>query len=552
MENKRTSGILLHPTSLPSAYAIGDFGANSYEFIDRMKQGNQTLWQMLPLCPVDQTNSPYQSPSAFAGEPLLIDVVELKELGMLSTEEISSVAINFQGKTDFDLARSIKEPLFEKAFKNLENSTSQFKNGFKSFKKDESSWLDGYVLFMAVKEELIRIRSEKTEEIQKELATFLKESKGILSETTLEDYFYNGVWCSFPKDLRTLESSALKTWTSKLSNRIEYFSFLQYTFSSQWKKLKAYANKNNIKIVGDIPIFVSYDSADVWQNQKDFQLDKKGFPTSVAGVPPDYFSAEGQLWGNPLYNFRNQKKNDFEWWCLRFKKAFEMSDIVRVDHFRGFESYWKVPFGSENAINGTWEKSVGAKFFKTIADKLKMDKLPVIAEDLGVITDEVRALRKATGFPGMAILHFAFGEDKNQGYLPHMINKDTVLYTGTHDNNTTIGWYKNATDIEKDHFRRYMNSSGENASWDLIRLAYASCADCVIIPLQDILNLDENYAMNTPGTVGGNWSFAFNWGMWQLASTEGLCYLTELFSRNLPEVEEVKKEVKKENKKSKK
>lgn len=536
MENKRTSGVLLHPTSLPSAYAIGDFGVSSYEFIDRLKKGKQTLWQILPLCPVDEANSPYQSPSAFAGEPLLIDIVELKNIGLLTEDEVNSAKVGFQGKTDFTMAKNIKYPLFEKAFSRLKESTDSFKKSFKTFKKTESYWLDGYALFMAVKENLVEARKENTDEIKKELNIFIKESKEILPTTDIEGYFYGAAWNTFPKKLRIYDETAVKEWSKTLEERIEYFAFLQFLFSTQWKKLKNYANKNGVQVIGDIPIFVSYDSADVWQNQKEFKLDKKGFPTGVAGVPPDYFSKTGQLWGNPLYNFRNQKKNDYEWWYLRFKKAFEMADVVRVDHFRGFESYWNVPFGSKDATSGSWEKSVGIKFFETMTKRLNMKEMPVIAEDLGVITDEVNKLRKDTKFPGMGILHFAFGDNMNQGYLPHMLNKDTVLYTGTHDNNTTMGWYKNATEIEKDHFRRYMNCSGENASWDLIRLAYASCAECVMIPLQDVLNLDENFAMNTPGTIGGNWSFAFNWDMWEESATEGLAYLSELFGRN----EEVK------------
>lgn len=548
----RTSGILLHPTSLPSSFAIGDFGASSFEFIDRLKDSNQSLWQMLPLCPVDGTNSPYQSPSAFAGEPLLIDVVKLQELGLLTEDELNNSKVDFQGKTNFDLAREKKYPLFKIAYERINNSDNTFKKAFEKFKKSESYWLDGYSLFMAVKEDLIKLRSEKTPEVEKELAQFIKdnykekvkpttdgknetnksENLGSLSKNQLTDYYKSAVWNTFPKDLKNLTETTVKEYKSKLKDRINYFSFLQYLFFSQWSEVKSYANKNGIKIVGDIPFFVSYDSADVWQNQKDFTLDKKGFPTSVAGVPPDYFSKTGQLWGNPLYNFKNQKKNNYEWWYLRFKKSLEMSDIIRVDHFRAFESYWKIPFGSKNAINGVWEKSVGIKFFQTMQERLGKDNLPIIAEDLGIITDEVTALRKATGYDGMSILHFAFGENKENAYLPHMINKDVVLYTGTHDNNTTRGWYKNATEVEKDHFRRYMNSSGENASWDLIRLAFASVANCVIIPLQDVLDLDENYAMNTPGTVGGNWSFAFNWHMWEHEKTEALAYLSELFARN--------------------
>ncbi len=545
MEQKRTSGILLHPTSLPSAYGIGDFGKNSFQFVDVLKKGKQTLWQMLPLCPVDSTDSPYQSPSAFAGEPLLIDLEKLIDLSLLKAEEVDRVKTHDQGKTDYALARKIKRPLFQLAFERFQENEKVFEIEFRAFIKKQAHWLEGYALFMAAKNYFVEERAKNTPEVQKERADFVKACKNVLKADEANNYFNGASWVSFPKELRDFDAKAIVEYKKKFANEYNYYVFLQFLFDMQWTDLKVYANKNNVKIVGDLPIFVSYDSADVWQNQKDFILDKMGFPVGVAGVPPDYFSATGQLWGNPLYNFKNQKKNKFEWWYLRLKKAFEVSDIVRLDHFRGFESFWQVPFGAKDARAGEWVKSAGLPFFKEMEKRFDMEELPIIAEDLGVITEEVQELKKATGFPGMAILQFAFGSNGNVSYLPHMHEQNMVVYTGTHDNNTTKGWYGVAPEDEKDHYRRYMNTGGESPSWDFIRLAFSSTANTVIIPLQDVMDLGSEACMNKPGTATDNWNFNFEWHMLEEGQIQGLAYFSELFGRNQEDKEVAKPKAKK-------
>ncbi|WP_317854796.1 4-alpha-glucanotransferase [Chakrabartyella piscis] len=524
MLTSRTSGILVHPTAFPTAYGIGDFGDSAYQFLEKLEQANQRLWQILPLCPVDYSGSPYQSSSAFAGEPLLISPDLLAKEGWLLEEELNIVKQAPQEFVDYSIAKSIKYPLFLKAFTRF--SEQEPPNSYTEFCAENAHWLEDYTLFSSMKESLQKQRMDS----QSDLSNFLKNEKGHLTKEVLTGYYNAASWCSFPIDLRKRNPLALDKWRKRLKSRILWHTFLQYCFHKQWQDLKAFANERNISIVGDAPIFVAYDSVDVWANQKSFLLDSKGFPKVIAGVPPDYFSEKGQLWGNPLYNWKEQKKNGYAWWMDRIQKAFCDVDILRIDHFRGFEAYWEVAAGAEDAIGGTWKKSVGIDFFHTIEKKL--GKLPIIAEDLGIITEEVKALRLEAGFSGMAILQFAFGGDGTNPYLPYNVNKDTVIYTGTHDNNTTKGWYAFATDKECDHYRRYCNADGSNVTWDMIRLAFASSANTAIIPVQDVLNLDENYRMNMPGTVRGNWSFTFQWDMWNDGQLDGLRYLSDLFARN--------------------
>ncbi|MBO5149709.1 MAG: 4-alpha-glucanotransferase, partial [Anaerotignum sp.] len=324
----------------------------------------------------------------------------------------------------------------------------------------------------------------------------------------------------------------LKKWRKVLAEAIEKEIFLQYVFAKQWQAVKKYANEKGISIIGDAPIFVAYDSADVWANQKLFRLDSKGFPTCVTGVPPDYFSETGQLWGNPHYDWKQHEKTGFAWWLSRIQKTLADVDLLRIDHFRGFEACWEVEFGAEDARGGKWVKAPGEKFFTKLKEVLGED-LPLIAEDLGIITDEVAALREFAGLPGMRILQFAFGEDKNNAYLPHSYDRNTVVYTGTHDNDTTKGWYEAAPEVEKDHYRRYLNVDGSNVAWDFIRLALSSSADMAIIPLQDVLALGTEHRMNIPGTTKGNWGFTFSFEMWWDGFSDGLKYTSELFGRNL-------------------
>lgn len=524
MFESRKSGILLHPSSIPSPFGIGDFGRDAYRFIDELAAAKQTLWQILPLCPVDSGGSPYQSTSAFAGEPLFISVDLLVDEGLLSQNEVEAKKLAAFHRTDYSVARELKMPLLRRAFENFRKE--EYPKAYEEFLEENKGWLEDYALFMAIKAFFI----EKRKEDDKDLLEFNRDTEGFLSEEKVRGYFYSACWCSFPKELRERKAETIVKWRELLTNNIQWECFLQYLFHKQWRVLKSYANENKIQIIGDAPIFVSYDSADVWANQKAFQLNGLGFPTVVAGVPPDYFSETGQLWGNPLYQWKYHEKTGYQWWTSRIRKALEDMDILRIDHFRGFESYWEIPFDAVDAREGQWVKGPGKKLFRRLEKAL--GELPLIAEDLGIITEEVHKLREKTGFPGMRVLQFAFGQDKNHSYLPHSFNQNTVVYTGTHDNNTTLGWYENAAEKEKDHFRRYMNVTGEAPNWDMIRLAFSSPAQLAIIPLQDVLGLGQEYRMNQPGTTEGNWSFAFDWDMWNDGCTEGLKYLSRLFGRN--------------------
>lgn len=524
MFKSRKSGVLVHLSSIPSPFGIGDFGGDAYRLIDKLAAAKQMLWQILPLCPVDGNGSPYQSTSAFAGEPLFIALDLLTEDGLLLEKEVEQAKEVSFVHTDYAAARRLKIPLLQKAFgKFYEN---KIPSDYYEFLEKNKYWLEDYALFMAAKAHLTKIRRQNPEG----LLEFLEEAKDFFTEAKGTAYFQTACWCTFPTELRQRKPQALLEWSEALKNEIQWEYFLQYLFHKEWHALKKYANENDIQIIGDTPIFVSYDSADVWANQKAFQLNSLGFPTVVAGVPPDYFCENGQLWGNPLYQWKYHEKTGYAWWICRIRKALEDVDILRIDHFRGFESYWEVPFHAEDARSGQWVKGPGMKLFRKLEKEL--GTLPLIAEDLGIITEDVHKLREKTGFPGMRVLQFAFGEDTNHPYLPHSYDKNTVVYTGTHDNNTTIGWYENATEKERDHFRRYMNVTGEMPNWDLIRLAFSSPGQMAILPLQDVLGLGGEYRMNMPGTVEGNWSFAFEWDMWNEGCIEGLRYLSALFGRN--------------------
>lgn len=527
MFSKRKSGVLLHPTSLPSPYGIGDLGKAAYTFIDHLAAAGQSLWQVLPLCPADYSGSPYQSCSAFAGYPLLLSPELLAEDGLLTDAELAAAALPPAARVDYAGAAAAKLPLFDRAYQAFRSQEAP--EDYAVFQKQNAFWLEDYALFMALKTYFWEERQKETD--GSGFAVFAAEFDGTeIPAETLRGYYDSACWNSFPQALRRRNANALKKWRGLLAEDVEKEIFLQYMFAKQWGALKAYAAAKHISIIGDAPIFVAYDSADVWANQKLFQLDSKGFPTAVAGVPPDYFSETGQLWGNPLYNWKQHEKTGFAWWTERIRKALADVDILRIDHFRGFESYWAVPFGAEDARGGKWEKAPGLKFFHALEEKL--GKLPLIAEDLGFITDEVRALREDAGFPGMRILQFAFGGDANNPYLPHSFDQNTVVYTGTHDNNTSLGWYESASAEEKDHFRRYMNVSGKDAAWDMIRLAFSSPARLAVVPLQDVLGLGAEHRMNIPGTLGGNWGFSFRFENWSEGNTNGLLYLSRLFGRN--------------------
>lgn len=497
----RSSGILLHPTSLPGPWGIGDLGTAAYQFIDFLADAGQTLWQILPLVPVGFGNSPYQSPSAFAGSPLLISPERLVEEGLLSHEDLERTPRDdFEDdRVNYDAVVRSKQALLLRSFRHFQRSGSQqHKEAFARFNNEHARWLDTYAFFMAI-----------------------KEKHGEMC------------WSDWEPGIARRQPAALQQWRSELAEEIEQQKYWQYLFYSQWGALKAYANSHNVRIVGDAPIFVSYDSADVWANSDLFFLDSAGKPTVVAGVPPDYFSATGQLWGNPLYRWDIMANNGFEWWIHRIKHALSQVDILRLDHFRGFESYWEVPATEETAINGRWVKAPGRELFQAINREL--GTLPIIAEDLGIITKEVAQLRDEFHLPGMKILHFAFGGGGAENpYLPHNYVNNCVVYTGTHDNDTTLGWFQSREDYEREAVQCYLGRDGSDICWELMRLALMSVADICIVPLQDILRLDAEGRMNIPGTAEGNWEWRVRADMLNPGIAEGMRLLTTTYGR-LPE-----------------
>ena len=489
MEQSRASGILLHPTSFPGPHGIGDLGQAAYDFIDFMVGAKQFLWQVLPLGPTGYGDSPYASFSSFAGNPLLINLDKLVEAGDLDETDIANLPDFPVDKVDYGWVIHWKMPLLEKAAYNfLAAPDSERKRDFEAFCAEQAGWLDNYALFMAVKDH------------------FDQKAKQ-------EDVF-GAMWSNYwDKDIALRRPEAVARWTREQAEAIAIRKIWQYYFDQQWTGLRRYANEQGIKIIGDIPIFVAPDSVDVWANRELFFLDEEGQPTVVAGVPPDYFSETGQLWGNPLYNWEALAAQKYQWWIDRIQATLRLVDIMRIDHFRGFEAYWEVPAEEETAINGRWVTAPGIDFFTTVEKML--GELPILAEDLGVITKEVEELRDHFKFPGMKILQFAF-DSKEAGelnatnlFLPHNHGRNAVVYTGTHDNDTTRGWYRDRTPEEKDLIRRYLARPDDDIVWDFIRMAIASAARFAIIPFQDILNLDSNARMNTPSTLGGNWVWRY-------------------------------------------
>ena len=495
--NHRYSGILLHPTSFPSPYGIGDFGKGAYEFVDFLEAAGQHLWQILPLVPITSFgNSPYQGFSVFAGEPLLISPELLQEKRLLAREDLQDIPDFDPVKIDYDLVREYKYGLYKKAFAAfLHTADKNLLEEYESFCEANAFWLNDYCLFMAAR-----------------------------------DYHEGSAWTEWPDDLRnpTKESRAL--WSRKLEDSISYHRFLQYLFHMQWYALKQYANDKGIAIIGDIPIFVSPDSADVWANRELFQMTEEGTLSAVAGVPPDYFSSTGQLWGNPLYDWEVHKADGYQWWISRIRNQIDQVDYLRIDHFRGLEAYWSVPVGETTAINGTWVKGPGEDLFRAIQAELGED-LPIFAEDLGLITPEVEHLRDTFGFPGMRILQFAF-EGGESTFLPHQLNtRNCICYTGTHDNNTSRGWYDQTSEYSRDKVRRYMNTDASSISWDFIRICLGTIARYSIFPLQDVLKLGSEARMNVPGQAHGNWAWRYQKGDLNSGMASGLRQMTELFGR---------------------
>jgi len=499
MAFSRSSGILLHPTSHPGRYGIGELGREAYQFIDFLAQSGQKLWQILPLGPTGYGNSPYMSFSAIAGNHLLISLDLLREKNLLSEADFEDIPDFPLDQVDFDKLIAWKIPLLRKAASNfVKGSDTILYKQFAGFCAGNADWLEDYALFMAL------------------------------------SHAYPGkTWMEWPTEIRERHWGALETPKQELQEEIFLHKFLQFEFFEQWLALKRYANSLGIEIIGDIPIYVSHNSADVWANPQVFRLDPQtGNPLEVAGVPPDYFSETGQLWGNPLYNWDYLKNTGFDWWVRRLKGVLSLVDIIRIDHFRGLEAYWAVAFGQENAINGRWLKAPGYDLFNTIGARL--GKLPIIAEDLGDIDQAVLDFRDHFAFPGMKILHFAFGGDAGNPYLPFNVERNCVIYTGTHDNNTTVGWFQdNANDYEKARLYQYLGApSGQGVAWDLIRLAYSSVANQAIVPLQDVLGLGSDARMNTPSVAEGNWSWRYRQEALTGEYSERLRDLVNLFGRN--------------------
>ncbi len=489
----RSSGILLHITSLPGPCSSGDLGPSAYHFVDWLKVAGQTYWQVLPLCPIGYGNSPYMGLSAFAGNPLLIDLMELYEQGWLAESDTTYITHN-PHSVDYEHVSAFRMMMLRKAAYNFFKSSSIRRNYYDEFCEKESYWLEDYALFQALNEQ------------------------------------YHGVqWTEWDVELRRRDPKALESARADFAYLVEFHKFTQWTFYRQFNRLREYAHSKGIKIIGDLPIFLSHHSSDVWAHQEYFKLDDDGNPLSVAGVPPDYFSETGQRWGNPLYKWDKMKEDNYSWWIKRFKKAFELYDVIRIDHFRGFESYWEIPATEETAVNGAWKKGPGKNFFKIV--KQKLGDLQIIAEDLGIITQEVKRLRQELGFPGMRVLQFAFNGGVDNDYLPHRYERNTVVYTGTHDNDTTVGWYQNATEHERDFVRRYCQTDGTEIHWDLIRLALQSVADIVLIPFQDVLGLGSEARMNTPATVEGNWQWRFTWDQVHPNAANRLHELSALYER---------------------
>ena len=493
----RTSGILLHPTSLPSPYGIGDLGKAAYDFIDFLEKAGQHLWQILPLTPTGYGNSPYSSFSAFAGQPLLISPEHLEKMGLLEEWELDTAPENNEDLVEYDKVSKWKTQIFKLAFSRFEmKEDKELKKQYRQFVKENTYWLNDYAIYMACRD------------MQGQKEWFKWDEK-------------------YLKSTQKVKAELKKT----LKDEIKYYCFIQFLFYKQWAELKVYANEKGIKIIGDMPLFVSLDSADVWANPKLFQLDSKGYPTKVAGVPPDYFSETGQLWGNPLYNWEVHEKNQFQWWVARVRHQLALSDYLRIDHFRGLESYWAVPAEEETAINGTWVKAPGKALFETIEQELGKG-LPIIAEDLGTITPEVIELRDHFGFPGMKILQFAFESEEESSFLPHQFTTtNCVCYTGTHDNNTTRGWYDSASEYSRDKVRRYMNTDANSIHWDFLRTCLGTIADYAIIPMQDILGLGEEGRMNVPGVAENNWAWRYRKEDISDGLAEGLKETTKLYGR---------------------
>jgi len=507
MRFPRASGILLHPTCLPGPSGIGDFGPEAFAFVDFLKDAKQKIWQVLPLNPTGYGDSPFQCFSAYAGNHLLISLEKLHEQGILEASDLRDRPDFPQESVEFGRVIRWKNGVLAKAFQCFQsNASGEDRRGFDAFCAKNVSWLPDFALFMACKQD------------QGDVA-----------------------WNKWPAEIALRTARALNAQRERLREVILTVQYGQFEFFRQWSEVQAYAHRAGIRIVGDLPIYVALDSADVWTNPEYFQLSENGQPLKIAGVPPDYFSATGQCWGNPIYRWDRLQQTGYRWWIERFRAAFELYDAVRIDHFRGFEAYWEIPGDETTAINGRWVKGPGADFFEALGREF--GDLPIIAENLGVITPEVEAIRKRFHFLGMAILQFAFGRDpQGPSFRPHNYERELAAYTGTHDNDTTVGWWNSsgATDStrtsedvakERAFARSYLNLNDELIQWVMIRAILSSIADLAIIPLQDVLGLGSEARMNLPGTAKGNWHWRFRPGALTSEAARRLAEMVEIFDR---------------------
>jgi 4-alpha-glucanotransferase len=506
MRFPRRSGILLHPTSLPSPYGIGDLGDEAYRFVDFLEQAGHKLWQVLPLNPTGYGDSPFQCFSSIAGNPLLISLDQLVERGYLAKNDLSMPPDFPPDQVEFGAVFEFKVALLKTAAMNFFADEGSERKQFASFCQENANWLDDFALFVACK----------------------NAHAGV-------------AWTRWAPAVAARQPQALEEWRARLAKEIQLIKFWQFEFFRQWHSLRGYAHGRGVHIIGDIPIYVAHDSADVWSNREYFDLDEQGNPTTVAGVPPDYFSATGQLWGNPIYNWDRLKSTGFRWWIERFRAALRLYDIVRIDHFRGFEAYWEVPASDKTAEHGRWVKGPGGEVFSSM--QAEVGELPIIAENLGVITPEVEQIRHRFGLPGMAILQFAFGNDPQAAtFRPHNYERNLVAYTGTHDNDTVVGWWNNRggadsirspEDVANEHAfaRAYLGFGDQPINWVLIRAVLASVADTAIIPLQDVLGLGSEARMNLPGSCSGNWRWRCRPGMLRMELAQHLRQLNQAYDR---------------------
>lgn len=489
----RSSGILLPISALPSPYGIGCFGKDAYKFVNMLEKVNQSYWQILPLCPVGKANSPYQSPSTYAGNPYLIDLEALIAEGLLTTRECNKYDVGENiSKIDYQLIYESRDALFRKAYARFE-----IDDEFGEFVRSMGYWLEDYVMYMALKE--------------------VHQGKS---------------WTTWSDELRDRVPSVLQEKREEMADELQFHRFLQYKFYQQWNNLKAYANEHGIEIIGDIPIYVAFDSADTWANPMLFQFNENNEPIAVAGCPPDSFSATGQIWESPLYSWEYHRETGYQWWLQRMQHTFMLYDVVRIDHFRGFESYYSIPHGDETAEFGHWEPGPGIDFFNVLKERL--GEMKVIAEDLGLLTDEVRALVADTGFPNMKVIEFAFDAGSDCEYLPHTYYNNCVVYTGTHDNDTLIGWIRSMSKSTKKFSDTYFDMEDkdeEDKAWIFIRAAMGSVADLAIIPMQDYLCLGSEARMNRPSTVRNNWEWRVEKGQIKTKLLKEIRELTDIYGR---------------------